>query len=286
MKTLQSLVDTQLPMNRKEVFFTATVLPMIIAKDNFQYLPLLLNALEILPVPEIVVQLPYTNIQFFTEYNLFRALNGTGREKEFQIGEDSIPEDTPDLMILIDTPDNKTLLIALEAKMFSQPSVVDIAIQMGKQKKMLDIVKQALGLEYHHFALLPQKLAEKVEIKDKVITWETVRDLFEPVAKDDYFMNILKIALDSYATLASSYESSYGKNNENRMTGQEIYDRFKENILENQSMGRDKGLNGLVLKKDLENGGWKTQRYETRKSGIPNCNWFAVEAFVKRIDSL
>ncbi|MDD1616285.1 MAG: hypothetical protein CG439_1425, partial [Methylococcaceae bacterium NSP1-2] len=122
--------------------------------------------------------------------------------------------------------------------------------------------------------------------EDGVITWEVIRDLFEPVAKDDYFMTILKIALDSYGILASSFKSSYGENNEEYMTGQRIYDSFKAKTLKNQFMGRRAGVDGEPLKKDLEQDGWKSQKYETRKEGIPNQNWFAVEAFVKKIDML
>lgn len=71
------------------------------------------------------------------------------------------------------------------------------------------------------------------------------------------------------------------------MTGQEIYDAFKNNMLENQFMGRQSGINGQPLKNDLLSAGWKTQRYETRKMELlSNKNWFAVEEFVKQVDML
>jgi hypothetical protein len=284
MKTLEGLIQTQLPINRKEVFFTATVLPMIIAKDNFKHLHLLLKALDIEPVPKIVALPSCTNIQFFTEYNLLESLSGAGREQDFQDDNSMSPTGvTPDLMILIDK-----LLIVLEAKMYTQSSAADLETQMNKQKEMLNIVKQTLGIEYYHFALLPQKLAKRIgkeTLEDGVITWEEIRDLFEPVAKDDYFMTMLKIALDSYDTLASSFESNYGKNNEKMMKGQEIYDLFKKNTLEYQFMGRKEGFDGERLKKDLNNDGWKTQNYETRKTELLKKNWFSVEEFVKKIDS-
>jgi hypothetical protein len=212
-------------------------------------------------------------------------LSGTGREQAFQDDNGMLPTGvTPDLMILIDK-----LLIVLEAKMYTQSSAADLETQMNKQKEMLNIVKQTLGIEYCHFALLPQKLAKRIgkeTLEDGVITWEAIRDLFDPVAKDDYFMTMLKIALDSYDTLASSFESNYGKNNEKKMTGQEIYNSFKANTLEYQFMGRKFGVDGKLLKKDLEKDNWKTQNYETRKTELIKKNWFAVEAFVKKIDIL
>lgn len=278
MKTLQELIKTQLPMNRKERFFTGTVLPMIIAKNNFQHLHLLLSALGIEPIPKITAQPPFTNIQFFTEYSLLESLHRTDR-----IFKDlPATKDTPDLIILIDEPENK-ILIALEAKMYSSPRLEELEKQMKVQGNILRSISKTLNVNAtYHFALLPEELESK---QFPIITWQTICELFDPVTKDDYFMMMLKLALQEYPTLASSSESSYGKNNQKSMSGLDIYESFKNQTLENQFMGRDKGINGQLLENDLLSGDWKTRKYETRKTELfSNRNWFAVEEFVKKID--
>ena len=47
--SLTSLLDSRLPMNRKERFFTGTVFPMIVAGDGFGGLQKFLDLAEVPP---------------------------------------------------------------------------------------------------------------------------------------------------------------------------------------------------------------------------------------------
>src|SRR5271169_2774544 len=74
-KGLSQLLDTHLPLNRKEVFFTATVLPAIICADNFKHFDRFLKLLGLRDIP-IDVSVEQANIQFFTEYCLAESIYG------------------------------------------------------------------------------------------------------------------------------------------------------------------------------------------------------------------
>lgn len=49
--SLEEMLRTELQLNRKERFFTGTVFPMIVCKDNFRHLHLLLSLLGVFPIP-------------------------------------------------------------------------------------------------------------------------------------------------------------------------------------------------------------------------------------------
>jgi len=68
--SLEEIHSAELPLNRKERFFTGTVFPMITCKDNFAHLHILMSLLGVSPIPTIVANPDETNIQFFTEYSL------------------------------------------------------------------------------------------------------------------------------------------------------------------------------------------------------------------------
>ena len=74
MMSLKEMLRNELPLNRKEKFYTGTVFPMIVCKDNFKHLHLLLSLLGIPPIPGIVANSNESNILFFTEYNLVDAI--------------------------------------------------------------------------------------------------------------------------------------------------------------------------------------------------------------------
>jgi len=74
--------STGLPLNRKEQYYTATVLPMIIASDGFAYLHRFLDLCG-LPVGRFDDHGRAGNqkLQFFTEYNLAESLRDDDRHR-------------------------------------------------------------------------------------------------------------------------------------------------------------------------------------------------------------
>ncbi len=96
---LSGLFDGRLPINRKERYYTGTVLPMIVACDGFKHLN---RFLELCGAPsKVAVEADPAscNIEFFTEYSLKESLRG-GAEKRFS---DPAGKDTPDLVIYIES---------------------------------------------------------------------------------------------------------------------------------------------------------------------------------------
>ncbi len=76
MGSTAQLLQTRLPLNRKEVYFTATVLPGIVCADDFAHFD---RFLRLLGAPKSAIQaarFPSTNVQFFTEYCLADAIHG------------------------------------------------------------------------------------------------------------------------------------------------------------------------------------------------------------------
>jgi hypothetical protein len=80
---LADLMNTALPMNRKERFFTGTVFPMIVAANAFQDLGALASLLPDCVLPPIVADPANTNLQFFTEYSLVESIYGEKTKNRF-----------------------------------------------------------------------------------------------------------------------------------------------------------------------------------------------------------
>ena len=69
--SLKNLMNTELPLNRKERFYTGTVFPMIVCRDNFKYFDVFTSLIPGYE-KEIIDTNPETaNIQFF--HNTFPA---------------------------------------------------------------------------------------------------------------------------------------------------------------------------------------------------------------------
>lgn len=66
--TLKELIDSGLPLNRKERFFTGTVFPMIVCRDNFKHFTRFTSLIKACEGLEIIAKPSSANIQFFTEY--------------------------------------------------------------------------------------------------------------------------------------------------------------------------------------------------------------------------
>jgi hypothetical protein len=84
MGSIGDLLKKRLPLNRKEVYFTATVLPAINCANDFAHFD---RFLKLLKAPESAIQAaPFStaNVQFFTEYCLADAIFGDETKSRFQ----------------------------------------------------------------------------------------------------------------------------------------------------------------------------------------------------------
>jgi hypothetical protein len=71
------------------------------------------------------------------------------------------------------------------------------------------------------------------------ITWHNLYQQFATIIPDDYFLELLRIALDIYDGLVSL--RSGGQNSQRKMSGLSIYNEFREGNLTMRIMGRKRG---------------------------------------------
>jgi len=69
------MMSTGLPLNRKERFYTGTVLPMIVCRNSFRHFDRFCRLIPGCPLVDINGD-PRAQIQFFSEYNLADSLFG------------------------------------------------------------------------------------------------------------------------------------------------------------------------------------------------------------------
>jgi hypothetical protein len=274
----EDLLDTLLPMNRKEQYFTGTVLPMIVCAKDLQHLGAFttLCGCSIDPVrPE--------DVQFFTEYNLKESISGSDRERFKELPDAG---DTPDVLIMIGKE-----LIAIEAKMYDTVTAQTLGAQMDRQKSVvIDIIQSNLNLEkkkIHQVALLPRPVAENIrgKLNYPVVEWETVHSEYVDLLGDSYFLEVLRLALGRYKALQSK-PSTAGANADAKISGQEIYDGYKNRLQKYRTMGRQSGLkDGGSLSDDIASGAWCNTLYEVAESSVPaNSNWFTIEEFIRLVE--
>jgi hypothetical protein len=292
MGSMRDLLKKRLPLNRKEVYFTATVLPAIICANDFAHFD---RFLKLLGAPESDIQdarSTSTNVQFFTEYCLADAIHGDETKSRFPHAPTS--HERPDLMILIDG--SEPLLIAVEAKLYDGTREADLNDEMNRQKKnVLDYLGTCWpGLRTIHAALLPkpmkdgftgQTLLEHAEpsasYARRIITWEEIQDKYADVSGVSYFLEMLRIAIKKYPDLLGG---SVDGNEDARLPGSEIVRRYEQGDSEFQTMGRNRGIDGPELGGDIATGAWSNQVYQVRKSAeVPNRNWFRIGDFVVRV---
>ena len=275
---LAGLFDNRLPINRKERYYTGTVLPMIVASDGFAHLNRFLELCEVSSDVAVNADPSSCNIEFFTEYGFKESLKG-GAEERFSVPPD---KSTPDLVVYIES--DTSLLLSVEAKLFENVSDYTLKGQLHKQADLLHIMSEGVGTRplVHQVALLPAKLGIPGPIGDvPVITWEQVACAFRDVAPP-YWRDVLDEALSRYDILASK---SAKRNYDAKITGRKIHNQHKEGNDTYTWMGRKGGLHGSKIQDDLRTGDWKKHRYPVRHESLLNKdNWFSVEEFIQKID--
>ena len=273
---LPGLLANRLPLNRKERYYTGTVLPMIVASDGFAHLG---RFLELCGVPQVsvIADPAFTNIQFFTEYNFRESCVADAQKRS---GE-PIDGDTPDLVLYIEG--EPAVLLCVEAKVFDRPSSGDLSKQLQAQSKLLSVISAGVQTkpDIYQVALLPAGLDPRPQIGEvPVVTWEQVAARYCDVAPA-YWIGILNEALNRYGELRSK-STRY---NDDELPGHQIVDSWGSGDRTFTWMGRAGGLNGQRLQDDIKSDAWRDREYQVRRSPLPSGrNWFAIESFCKAID--
>jgi hypothetical protein len=273
---VEEAAATRLPINRKERFYTGTVLPMLVASDGFAHLDRFLGlcGLDVHVEPGRDGR---QDIQFLTEYGFAESVF---TELDHQRWPETAAKDTPD--VVLTGPD---WLLAVEAKMFHNPSALALAGQMRDQATLVRSWKQTLGLLDHqvrHVLLLPGRLAERVgPLAFDVVTWEDALAAYRAVGPA-YWVGVLDVALRAHRDLESR-GPAFGRNAHDKLTGAEIHAAHGEGTLQFDHIGRSGGLDGWRFHEDIDSGRWRTTRYEVRNGHLSgNPNWFTMVEFLSR----
>jgi len=281
--SITKLADTGLPFNRKERYFTGTVLPMIVCAENFAHFHRLTELAGLGPIT-VDPRPGSANVQFFTEYGFAESVVGSVKER---FSSAPTTRDTPDVMIYIAGP--RPAMLALEAKMYDRPSTADLQAQLSAQAALVSYLADRLGVEaprIAHRALLPARFVSTLgPILVPIITWEQILETFADVAPP-YFLEVLRLALTRYDELAAPKTFNFEANAEFKLPGSEIRRRYAEGTLTTAWMGRRGGFNGPELANDIATGKWLTYRYECSSKPVHNANWFPIAEFIARVDVL
>ncbi len=275
-------VATELPFNRKERFFTATVLPAIVTCDDFAHFDRFLSLCGLDGIAATHGRsadhsgVSADQLQFYTEYSFPDAVFTDEHESLF-----------PDAQMYPDTPDIVVRapgwLLAVEAKLYSRPNKPALERQLRKQKALVDYWQERLcdAPTVKQVALLPEAVRAKMTgLSVAVVSWEEIANTFRDVAPKYW------IAMLDQANAYDGINIGASKNGHGFRTGEEIHEMA---IAGNSAaptfttMGRGGGLKGAKLSGDIGSGSWREQPYQVRSEGTPNSNWFTIEEFVQRL---
>lgn len=270
--------ESWLPANRKERYFTGTVLPMVAFSDGFAHTGRLLDLCG-LPGIEVGGLTGDNRIQVFTEYSFAESVYLAADRERFA---DRPPAaDTPDLVLVGDG-----WLLAIEAKLYDAVSAADLRRQLRAQAVLVEYWRGKLELDpqrVKHVALLPRRLTDRIgtDLPSPVVHWEDVAAAYRHVAPR-YWIAVLEHALAS--ELYADDSLVFGANAHAQLTGAEIVaDAHVADTSRYTVMGRSGGINGTLLAADIATGAWRTQLYEVRTDDQPNRNWFPIAEFLQRL---
>jgi hypothetical protein len=270
----RDMLNTGLPLNRKERYYTGTVLPMLVASDGFMNLSrfLALCGLDVSPAGNNAFE-GSQRLQFFTEYN-FAESRFTDHDRS-RFPDAPTDGDTPDLILTGDD-----WLLAVEAKMYHNPNAEALNTQIRRQRVIVDYLIERLGIpsgRVFHLLLLPARF-QPGKLNAPVVTWEQVLDQYSVVGPA-YWVGVLTEALERYEALVSR-GPPFGMHADGKMTGAEIVAAHADGTLEFTYMGRKDGIDGELIKNDVATGQWRTQQYEVRYQALKAKNWFPVSEFI------
>jgi hypothetical protein len=287
----RALVAGGLPLNRKERYYTGTVLPMLVAADDFAHLGRLTELAGLGPV-QVDARPDSATVQLFTEYGYLESILEAPSDPEAPT-----TRDTPDVVVFATGP--RRVLLVIEAKLFDRPTRAELGQQLTAHAMLCDHLARDRGVVAGNVAqvlLLPEALAVELALEPealpegwpdgmRVLTWEQLLAAYQPVAPA-YWAAVLGQALTRYEELKAERRPS--RHNADRLlTGQALLDGYRDGTLAGSWMGCGGGLDGRRLQAHLASGLWRTQPYEWRPTPLlGQRNWFPVADFAARIHKL
>lgn len=276
---LEEYFKSELPLNRKERFYTATVLPSLLFNGGLSNLYRFLHQIPGFPI-EVDEQSCKDQFLFYTEYNLKESAG----KKNVGIEIYTATRDTPDIIIQILKP--VKIFVVIEAKMFANVTQNNFSKQMKAQKTaVIEVLKQKYPeSSMLHVALVPKKLhfVDYSDAEYKIINWELLIDDANFNVRDNYFYPYLQFALKNYDKLVSS---QWGRATtiQTNYAGIDIYLDGKS--AKTLWVGRRGGRK--VIANDIKKGSWKRKLYGTNKEKPKDGregNWLSSMEFAEMVD--
>ena len=266
-----------LPFNRKERFFTGTVFPCLVGANAFWHIQ---RTLDLFGLPAETQVGENAQVQFLTEYGFAESVYTDSDKAKWGV---DFTRETPDIVLV--GPD---WLLAIEGKVFHNPTAASLTAQMAAQRPLVDHWQQVLGLDPEkvvHGLLLPRRLADRERhglVGQVVVTWEDLLERYRHVAPP-YWVSVLAEALDRHEELESRFTEAFTPNAEGIRTGQAIVDEWRNDALTIGYVGRRNGLHGVEFTDDVTSGKWMTQKYQVPSEPMTAKNWFSVEDFIAAV---
>ena len=247
--------EDELPFNRKERFYTGTVLPALLFHNGLNNFYTILREIKDFPV-DVNESTTGDNFLFYTEYNLKESAGDRSVGRKMHV----LTNDTPDVIIEILKP--VRVFIIIEAKMFEKTNQHRIDGQIDRQRRYVaEPLRKAFQLDesqIFHIALVPEALRIKSGKSYQVINWEFFIGNNSMDVTNIPFYNYLQFALDNYDKLVSKSTGGGVPNTvEFYMKGPALYDLYKENP--DLWVGRMGGAK--KIQEDFQSNNWRKHMY-------------------------
>ena len=270
--------ERQLPINRKERFYTGTILPSLLFHGGLSNLYSFLRQIKGLP-NEINEENTKDAFLFYTEYNLKESAGKKSVGAEIYTAN----RDTPDVIIQILKP--VTVFIVIEAKMFSNLSQNNFNLQMRAQKKsVIDVLYERYHCPIFHVALVPSQLGFIGNSYYEIVNWQFFIDNKEINLEGNHFADYLRFALEHYNKLVSN-RSRKAETVQEEMSGAAIDRDGKMGII--YWVGRQGGRTSI--EQDVRMGVWRKKLYGINAKNPRNGregNWLTSIDFANIISTL
>ena len=284
-------LDALLPINRRDRFWSATVLPGVIGGDDLAGLPRLLA----LAGPEVQTGPPGDRgALLLTEYGV------AGRDGRVSQRLPEVPWEgpVPPVLVLVQRP--APVLLALEPSLFARPSAAQLALRVWRRAKVLEPLAARLSedlgarVAVEVRLLLPAHVADGLELVEHVappLTWEQLLAAYAD-GGETYWSQMLAAGLAEARTAHAAIDadpedpSLRGPEDGHVLTGEQIVEGARAHSMPWHWMARAHGLSGAPLASDLESGMWTSIEYqvavESPDADESGAMWFRIEDFLVR----
>ena len=283
-------LEHALPVNRRDRFWSATVLPGLIGADDLTELPRLFalagHEVEVGPADD-------RRALLLTEYGV------AGPEGRISQRLPEVPWEgpVPPVLALVGGP--APVLLALEPSLFARPSADQLRLRVWRRHKVLEPIARRLSADLGTEValvvrlLLPEHVVDSEALGDDFapLTWEQLLETYADLGPT-YWTRMLEAGLaearEAHAAIDADPGdlSLRGPEDGHVLTGEQIVEGARSHSMPWHWMAREHGLSGSPLASDLESGMWTSIEYQVAvESPDPDesgSTWFRIEDFLVR----